>query len=142
MLRNSTLRHGENTPIDVQVTDLSATGFSVDAPMDLAVGAIVRLGLGGAGTAPAQIVRRTNSTYGAEFLEPLSPEKVAAAFRYSEILATIGGNTDGDSTDDVKHFDDDRVENTDRWSRRTRIVVMLSSAGAAWAALVLVWLAV
>lgn len=137
VLRDSTLRYGDNTPVDVRVTDLSSTGFSVEAALDLKIGAIVGLGLGGAGTASARIVRRANSTYGAQFLQPLAPDRVDAAFKYSAMLASISGAADVDGSDD-----DYGLGKHDKLSRRTRLAVMAASGTIAWAAVVLVWLAI
>ncbi len=150
ILRDSTLRYGDNTPVDVRVTNLSTTGFSVEAVLDLQIGAIVGLGLGGAGTASARIIRRTNSTYGAQFLQPLSPDRVDAAFKYSEILASIGSGADvavDDDDSDSQHgtdrsADDYRLGNHDKFSRRTRLTVMAASGSIAWAAIILVWRAI
>ena len=145
VLRDSTLRHGDNLPVDVQVTDLSTTGFSVDAPLDLEIGALVGLGLGGAGTASARIIRRANSTYGAQFLQPLDPDRVDAAFKYSEILASIGGNAavvSGEDRVEDGGVDDHRLGEPDKLSRRTRLAVMLAAGSVAWGAVVLVWLVI
>ena len=135
MLRNSTLRDGDGLPIDVVVTDLSTTGFSVEAPLDLQVGGIVRLGLGGAGTASARIIRRADSTYGCQFLQPLGADRVEAAFKYNEILASIGSAVD-------VPVDIGALDEPYRWSRRARVGVMLGSAAAAWAAVLIVWFAI
>lgn len=136
MLRESTLRIGDNVPVDVTVTDLSTTGFSVETPLDLEVGAIVRLGLGGAGTAAARIVRRTEILYGCQFITPLSTDRVDAAFKYTEILSMMGGSGNMDIADD-NAFDE-----SDRLSRRIRLAVLLGSAGATWAAIIAGWHAI
>lgn len=137
-------------PVDVRVTDLSTTGFSVEVALDLEIGAIVGLGLGGAGTATARIIRRANSTYGAQFLQPLAPERVDAAFKYSENLASIGSAADSgvvdeqseDQTGNDEGVDDYRFKNHDKFSRRTRLAIMAASGSIAWAAVVLVWIAI
>lgn len=150
ILRESTLRHGDDTPVDVRVTDLSTTGFSVDAALDLEIGAVVGLGLGGAGTASARIIRRANSIYGAQFLQPLAPDRVDAAFRYSASVASISSaadiaDVDEQGDDQAGHDEtdnDDQTGKQEKFSRRTRLAIMVASGGLAWAAVALVWVAI
>lgn len=133
VLRDSTLRDQNNIPIDVVVSDLSTTGFSVVAPLDLEIGAIVRIGLGGAGAASARVIRRAESSYGCQFLQPLGQDRVDAAFKYSEILTAIGAAAPTNINEQDIPYE------ADRWDRSTRLAVILGAGGAAWAALAIAW---
>ena len=108
----------------------------MEAALDLDVGAVVRLGLGGAGTAAALIVRRTDLIYGCQFITPLGQDRVDAAFKYTEILASIGGSSGMDLADD------DAIGGSERWPRRTRMALLLGSAGALWTAIIFGWHAI
>lgn len=86
----STLRTPDGAPIDVQVEDFSRTGFRFGSELDLPVGTLVSLGLSGAGSRAAKIVRRSGNSYGCAFMKALTEEEIAHAFRGQEhILADL-----------------------------------------------------
>lgn len=86
----STLRTPDGAPIDVRVEDFSRTGFRFGSELDLPVGTLVSLGLSGAGSRAAKIVRRSGNSYGCAFMKALTEEEIAHAFRGQEhILADL-----------------------------------------------------
>ena len=86
----STLRTPEGGPIDVKVEDFSRTGFRFSADVDLPVGTLVSLGLSGAGSRAAKVVRRSGKSYGCAFMKALTEEEIAHAFRGQEqVLADL-----------------------------------------------------
>ncbi|MDH4744788.1 PilZ domain-containing protein [Sphingomonas sp. CBMAI 2297] len=86
----STLRTPDGGPIDVQVEDFSRTGFRFSSELDLPEGTLVSLGLSGAGSRAAKVVRRSGNTYGCAFMKALTEEEIAHAFRGQEhVLADL-----------------------------------------------------
>lgn len=86
----STLRVPDGAPVDVQVEDFSRTGFRFLSDLDLPVGTLVSLGLSGAGSRVAKIVRRKDNTYGCAFMKALTEEEIARAFKGQEaVLADL-----------------------------------------------------
>lgn len=79
--RASTLRDESSYASDVQVRDLSETGFSVETPVPLAIGSTVSIGLPGHGRATARVVRPVEAgCYGCEFATPLTQAALARMF--------------------------------------------------------------
>lgn len=86
----STLRVPGGKPIDVTVDDFSRTGFLFLSDVDLPVGTLVSLGLSGAGSRAARIVRRRGQSYGCAFMAALSDDDIARAFKGQEsVLADL-----------------------------------------------------
>ncbi|RYE00735.1 MAG: PilZ domain-containing protein [Sphingomonadales bacterium] len=91
----STLRVPDGKPIDVIVEDFSRTGFRFVADVDLPIGTLVSLGLSGAGSRAARVMRRRGNSYGCAFMEALSTEDVARAFKGQEsVLADLSQRLD------------------------------------------------
>jgi hypothetical protein len=86
----SVLRMPGGEPIDVIVDDFSRTGFHITANVDLPIGTLVSLGLSGAGSRAAKIVRRRDNGYGCVFMKALTDDEIGRAFKGQEaILAEI-----------------------------------------------------
>ncbi len=86
----STLRAPDGEPIDVVIDDFSRTGFHFTGNVDLPIGTLVSLGLSGAGSRAARIMRRRNNGYGCAFMKALTDEEIGRAFKgQEEILAEI-----------------------------------------------------
>jgi len=91
----STLRAPDGKPIDVTVEDFSRTGFRFVADIDLPIGTLVSLGLSGAGSRVARILRRQGNSYGCAFMAALSPEDIERAFKGQEnVLAELSARLD------------------------------------------------
>ncbi|MES2989081.1 MAG: PilZ domain-containing protein [Pseudomonadota bacterium] len=91
----STLRVPDGKPIDVTVEDFSRTGFRFASEIDLPLGTLVSLGLSGAGSRAAQIMRRRGNSYGCAFMAPLSSEDITRAFKGQEsVLADLSARLD------------------------------------------------
>jgi hypothetical protein len=86
----STLRAPDGAPIDVRVEDFSRTGFRFVTDIDLPIGTLVSLGLSGAGSRAARVMRRRGDSYGCAFMTALTDEEIGRAFKGSEdILADL-----------------------------------------------------
>jgi hypothetical protein len=86
----STLRVADGEPINVVVDDFSRTGFHFTGNVDLPIGTLVSLGLSGAGSRAARIMRRRDNGYGCAFMKALTDEEIGRAFRgQEEVLAEI-----------------------------------------------------
>ena len=121
----STVRDHQGGPRDVMVDDLSRTGFRCFSAQPLPVGALVRLGLAGAGVASARVTRREGKAHGCEFETPLTPAQLESAFTASNaVRATVGsaGNDQGASHDN--------------WPGAVRAAIFVGGGAAAWAAVV------
>lgn len=77
----STVRGVDGLTVDVVVDNLSRTGFLFTADAEIAPGALVALGLSGAGAREARVVWRDGSRHGCEFLMPLPQSAMAKAFK-------------------------------------------------------------
>ena len=78
--RPSTVRSDDATPRDVLVENLSCDGFSFSHNMPLEPGAIVSIGLSGAGRTLARVTWRDGNLHGCAFVQPLSDAQLEAAF--------------------------------------------------------------
>lgn len=86
----STLRGHDGEPFDVIVTDFSRTGFAFVGDVDLRIGTLVSVGLGGAGAREARVLWCHENSHGCQFLEPLDPDQIAKAFRgQKHVLADL-----------------------------------------------------
>ena len=86
----STLRAPDGEPIDVVIDDFSRTGFHFTGNVALPIGTLVSLGLSGAGSRAARIMRRRNNGYGCAFMKALTDEEIGRAVKgQEEILAEI-----------------------------------------------------
>ena len=86
----STLRTPDGGPIDVQVEDFSRTGFRFVSDVDLPIGTLVSLGLSGAGSRAAKVMRRKDNVYGCAFMKAFTEEDIARAVKgQEEVLADL-----------------------------------------------------
>lgn len=82
----ATLRHNQ-VPIDIEIENLSSTGFRARSDAPLVIGDEVMVGFVGAGRHPAGVVRRDGDVVGFQFDTPLDPMVVAQARAQSNILS-------------------------------------------------------
>ncbi len=120
--RGSTLRDEGGAPHEVLVHDLSRTGFRFSSSAHIAVGASVRLGLAGAGSANARVVRRDGDDHGCEFHWPLTAAQLDSAFSYAEV------------SDITPREQMDVDDPGPRWPRILRLAIFAIGGAAAWAA--------
>jgi hypothetical protein len=127
---DATLRDPLHAPLDVVVEDLSASGFRVLTPADLAVGVEIGLGLAGIGTHRARVVRHENGAYGCEFVTPLTsaaldialsaPSSAPVALPRMGPWGPVRGNT---------NLDESPVK---KLPRPVRLLVIVAGAIACW----------
>ena len=120
--RGSTLRDDGGAPHEVLVHDLSRTGFRFSSSSHIPVGASVRLGLAGPGSANARVVRRDGDDHGCEFHWPLTAAQLDSAFTCAEVSGITPGDEMG--VDDPGR----------RWPRMVRLAIFVIGGAAAWAA--------
>ena len=83
--------------IDIVVHDLSTGGFLVETQAPLSVGSEITLDIPQAGSIAAEVTWSSGSFFGGQFLEPLSPAAVTAAFAASRVVwpnFTTGSSAD------------------------------------------------
>lgn len=83
---DSTMRAYQDGPTDVSVVSLSTTGCAIESEQPIPVGAEISLGVPGAGSCRATVVRRDGTVHGCAFVEPLSEGAVASAFGQSNLV--------------------------------------------------------
>lgn len=125
----SILRVEGRPPLEIVVEDLSGSGFLFAATDHLPIGSVVQVGLVGAGTAQATIVRRHENHHGAAFLRTLTPSQLDAAFGSSTVVRVQFPQVDGMFIAPVRE---------DKWPRPVRALVWLTGAALPWAVLALV----
>ena len=74
-------------PHDILVEDLSTTGCRILLSLDLPLDMLVRVGISGAGTRQARIVRGSQPIYGCAFVEPMSDADIRRATRADTVVA-------------------------------------------------------
>lgn len=79
MERTGTLRIAEYPPEPIHVADLTRDGCRIDAPVPLAPGTMIGVGIAGIGVVSAEIRWRNGSMHGCAFTEPLRSGAVTAA---------------------------------------------------------------
>lgn len=121
----TTVRSPGGQPKDVVVLDLSSRGLLYQSDLLLPVDTIITVGLAGAGSAQATIVRRDGDRHGAAFLRPLTPQQLTDAFAGGAAIHPLFV----DATEEVSSWPSD-----ERWPRPTRGAVMIASALTAWGA--------
>lgn len=133
--RTSTLRTPERAPLDIAVLDLSARGFRFETRRPLPIGALVRIGLCGAGVQDARIVRHADGAYGCAFLEPLSAERMATAFTAAAIVQGPFAVT-GAAAAHAADTGADMAPDIERWPRGVRVALLLGTTVVLWGGLI------
>lgn len=123
--RLSTIRDGGQSPRDVIVEDLSQIGFRYRSTDRLPVGTPVRLGLAGAGTAAAQVVRVDGDEHGCAFDRPLSLKQFESAFTSGAVIRTSSVAADVAE-----------IDAGEQWPRAVRMAIFIGGGVAAWGGVV------
>ncbi|WCP71916.1 PilZ domain-containing protein [Sphingomonas hankookensis] len=77
--RAGTLRLAEHPPESITIADLTRDGCRIDAPVPLAPGTQIGVGIAGVGVVRAEVRWRNGSEHGCAFAEPLRSGAVTAA---------------------------------------------------------------
>ncbi|MBJ6120480.1 PilZ domain-containing protein [Sphingomonas mollis] len=75
----ATVRRDDQRPIDVQIDDLSSTGFRMQSDEPIAMDSTVSIGIAGLGRHTARVVRQNGNQYGCSFLRPVSIDGIDVA---------------------------------------------------------------
>lgn len=110
----------DSGPIEVETRDVSPSGCLFVAPIQLPVGARIAIGLSGAGSAEATIVRSSGGMHACLFDRVLSDADMQMAFTGTAIVRL---------TEPAASW-----EETDRWARHTRYRLVLGLGALAWIA--------
>lgn len=105
-------------PIEVETRDFSSSGCQFVSSKRLPAGSRISLGLAGAGSASATVVRAEGDVHACMFDRPLSPGELRKAFRGTTIVELAGS-----------HFEAPRDE---RWLRPTRGRAILALGALGW----------
>jgi hypothetical protein len=120
----ATVRLGDTQACDAFIHNLSVSGCLVETPIELDDGETVSIGIAGLGMISACVTRRDDVGYGLSFDTLLSEAALAEAGRY-ETVVTLPFV--------VKAQPESSMPSPDRWSRRTRLLVILGIASSCWA---------
>ena len=129
---DATLRNKGN-PYDVLVEDLSASGFRMQAPVDLPENAAISLGLSGIGRHNARVIWRDGDSYGCEFVRTLTLGEVEQARQDDSVVVTDFSVPP--QMPDAGSFPEPHVE---KWSRNFRLALGLGLAIVSWAVILAV----
>ncbi|MFC3699050.1 MAG: PilZ domain-containing protein [Pseudomonadota bacterium] len=80
--RASTLRDGEDTPFDVQIEDISLTGFRMQLPFEILPDQATTIGVPGVGIRAVRIVRVEGTIAGCAFVQPLNRAELDTILRF------------------------------------------------------------
>ena len=80
--RASTLRDGEDTPFDVQIEDISLTGFRMQLPFEILPDQATTIGVPGVGIRAVRIVRVEGTIAGCAFVQPLNRAEPDTILRF------------------------------------------------------------
>jgi hypothetical protein len=128
---DGTLRGVENTPTDVVVEDLSATGFRIRTHAGLNLGETVSIGIPGIGRRQAEVIRRTEGGFGCAFVEPIDPRLVAAPLTAQPVVTGDFGGLDVEA---VRRWSLDNPPHVEPLSRGQRILVLGGLGVVGWLA--------
>lgn len=128
MDRASTLRDEDDRPFDVQIEDISLTGFRLRLPFAAMVDQDITIGVPGLGVRTATIVRSEGKIAGCVFERPLDPGELQKALRFdpSAVTAPFGDGGSLLSTD--TRSDPDSVG----LSRRRKLAFLVVVTAGAW----------
>ncbi len=115
-------------PYDVNVRDLSASGFSASIPVALAVGEIVSLGLPSLGVVEATVTRSEGETHGFSFVRHLTIDTVQRVER----IDTVHAGAFTPVWDGAPTSPDPVIK---KWPGAVRVAVLVVGALTSWATL-------
>lgn len=77
--RAGTIRTSDQPPASIVISDLTRDGCRIEAPMPLAKGTPISVGIAGVGLVEAEVRWRDGASHGCAFVEPLKSGAVTAA---------------------------------------------------------------
>lgn len=123
--RASTLRGEDDTPFDVQIEDISATGFRLRLPFAAMADQEITIGVPGLGVRTADIVRSEGHIAGCVFARPLDANELAVALRFDPSVVTAPFASH--SVDQSSEADSTGL------SRRRKLAFLIVVTAGAWA---------
>lgn len=126
MQADVTVRDEDSQPIDAEILDLSTSGCLIVVNRDLQVPSIVRIALPGTGRFAARVVRRQGDRFGCAFVDPLSQEAVSTARAVDTVLPFAAPVLPTPAAELPMQ----------RFSVRTRALIMIGSGLAVWGLLI------
>lgn len=127
---DATLRDVEQRPVDVEIEDLSGTGFRMSSTAELAIGAIVGVGLAGVGRRDARVVRRTGALYGCEFLVPIGNADIDRALKAETVIVAPDFGPFAPVPMAVPVYDDQKLP------VRMRVAIIAGTTVALWGVII------
>jgi hypothetical protein len=122
-----TVRGGTGAPLDVNLHDLSTTGFAMECGEELRPGQTIWIGITGAGVNAACVVRRTSDGWACQFLQPISEkEHQSALASLSTVISTPWSDPPTPAAIEPE---------VARWPFLARAAFIIGSSLALWAAI-------
>jgi hypothetical protein len=117
---DATMRDAGWTPTDVVIINISTSGVLLEVSADIPIGESITIGIAGIGLVPSRVVRRHGRTLGCEFRTPVAAARIAEATQAQTVVALpfLSGPL--------------RIDAEARWSRRTRLAILLMAGISAW----------
>jgi hypothetical protein len=112
----------------VLVHDLSLTGLLIETSADLSIGGALEIELPETGMRQARVVWNSGKYFGCELLAPISKGSLSAALLRNPVGA--------DSADAAQA---EAWEGEEKFSPRTRFLIMIALALASWAVVLLIF---
>lgn len=125
---DATFRRSDQTPLDVQVTDLSFTGCRIECGNHLPFDEPITIGFAGIGQCPGRIVWAAGHQHGCQFDSPLTQEELAAALK-APINTVAALSTDRPTPSTAG---DELSDRETRLSPVTRLMIVVGVAAGLW----------
>ncbi|HVF95532.1 MAG TPA: PilZ domain-containing protein [Sphingomonas sp.] len=125
---DATLRKPDQRPVDILIEDLSATGFRMTGAGELALGAVLSVGISGIGRRDARVVRHGDDHDGCEFVVPIAAAEIARAQTVDTIVRADFGTSPAP-------LEDPALDAGEQTIRRFRGVILMAGAALPWMAI-------
>lgn len=129
---DATLRDSTSRPIEVEIDNISVSGFSMVTTTALSIGDLITVGIAGLGMQPAIVVRHDAPNYGCRFVVTLPDATVEALLQPQATVTPFPRSEQSLPLQPAPEMLEDVVT---RYSKRTRIVIVFGLAAACWFAL-------
>ncbi len=82
----ATLRDTDWRPIDIVIEDMSSIGLRIRTAVDLHIGELITLGIGGIGMCSGRVIRTLSDGYGVQFVESVAEGAVQRAMTEQTVV--------------------------------------------------------
>ncbi|MEG3174714.1 PilZ domain-containing protein [Sphingomonas sp. RB3P16] len=124
----ATLRDGDLNPVDVDIEDISVSGFRMLTALPFDLGERFTIGITGLGMQSAVIARQFAEGYGCEFTESVSQSYIDRLQEFGN-PENIAQFSVGESLQDEQ---DDSAAGDQRYPAKVRVAMIVGSATICW----------